>query len=342
MPNKIKYTTTNIPYSIRRGNVAIGCENVGYGPTDNGVVIPSVDVTSTRTFWWNGITPPSSGYTIYQVKSDGSSPSIVCPNNDESMVLWSNSLGGSNITTIEDALLFVSTGVTNTIVVNKDYPNIVTSGLTLSFDASFIPSYPRKNTLWYDISGNGTNATLYNTPTFTNSTDTYFSFNKNSFEYAETSNISDLNRWTIESRFRVTSSLTNQVTSVVTNQFNLSTKLNFSMGTNNAPSNYNMTVGFFDGAWRNVTGFTPTLNQWYHVVGTYDGSAIRMYVDGSLSQTLNYVGTPQSGGTVRIARRWDSPDNNAINFFPGDIHFVRIYNRALSSDEINQNYSNLS
>lgn len=342
MPNKIKYSTVNIAKSIRRGNVAIGPENLEYGPTDNNIVIPNIDVTSTRTFWWNGITPATSGYTVYTVKSDGSSPSIVSPADDTGMINIAKSYGGSNITTIEDALLYVSTGVTNTIVVNKDYPAIVTSGLTIAFDASYTPSYPRKNTLWYDISGNGTNATLYNTPTFTKSTETYFGFDKNSFEYAETGVISDLNTWTIEARFRVTSSLTGQVTSIVTGQYDLATKLNFSMGTNNAPSNYNICVGFFNGAWRNTTGFTPTLNQWYHVVGTYDGSAVRQYVDGSLTQTLNYVGTPQSGGTVRIARRWDDVANVATNFFPGDIHFVRIYNRALSGTEISQNYSNLS
>lgn len=342
MPNKIKYSTTNVPKSLRRGNVAIGPENAEYGPTDNGIITPNIDVTATRTYWWNGITPAASGYTIYTVKSDGSSPNIVSPVDDNAMIYWAKAFGGTNISTVEDALLYVSTGVTNTVVTNKDYPAIVTSGLTMAFDASYTPSYPRKNTLWYDVSGNASNATLYNTPTFTKSTETYFGFDKNNFEYAETGVISDLNTWTIEARFRVTSSLTGQVTSVVTGQYDLSTKLNFSMGTNNAPTNYNMCVGFFNGAWRNTTGFTPTLNQWYHVVGTYDGSAVKQYVDGSLTQTLNYVGTPQSGGTVRIARRWDSADNSSVNFFPGDIHFVRIYNRALSADEISQNYSNLS
>jgi hypothetical protein len=136
--------------------------------------------------------------------------------------------------------------------------------------------------------------------------------------------------------------LTNKVSALVTNQFDLVNKLNFSIGTNNAPSNYNLTVGFFDGAWRNVTGFVPELNTWYQVVGTYDGSVLRQYVNGSASGgTLNYVGTPQSGGEVRIMRRWDSLATSTINYIDGDVGIVRIYNTALNSSEILSNYDEI-
>lgn len=211
---------------------------------------------------------------------------------------------------------------------------IVTNGLLSWLDAT---DYSGSGSTWTADTGN--DATLYNTPTYSATSPGYFSFSPASFEYAAVSDLGDQNTWTVEAWFRVTASMTGQITSVVCNEFDLVNKLNFSLGTNNAPGSYNICAGFFDGAWHSTSGFAPTQNVWYHVVGTYDGSTIRQYVGAVLDTQLSYSGTPQSGGEVRIARRWDSPDNDSVNFFPGDIAIVRVYSTALSATEISQNYA---
>lgn len=200
-------------------------------------------------------------------------------------------------------------------------------------------SYAGSGDTWYDLSGDGNNGTLYNTPIYNQ---TYFSFDKDSFEWASVPDLGDLSTWSIETWFKITSTLTGQITAVICNEFDLVNKLNFSMGTNNAPGSYNMCIGFFDGAWHNTTGFAPVLDTWYHCVGTYDGTTIKQYVNGALNTQLSYAGTPQSGGDVRIARRWDSADNNSINFFPCDIGLVRIYSDVLTAGQILANYTEYS
>jgi hypothetical protein len=126
---------------------------------------------------------------------------------------------------------------------------------------------------------------------------------------------------------------------VVGNQFNGTNAINFTMGTNGAPFSYNIQVGFFDGSWRNTTGFAPALNTWYHIAGTYEGSIIRQYVNGNVSGgTLNYIGTPTSGGEIRLMRRWDDVASTT-NSIDGDLAIVRIYNRRLSATEILTNYN---
>jgi len=45
-------------------------------------------------------------------------------------------------------------------------PKIVTDGLVLALDAANTESYPGAGTIWFDLSGNGKNATLVNGPTF--------------------------------------------------------------------------------------------------------------------------------------------------------------------------------
>ena len=217
---------------------------------------------------------------------------------------------------------------------------VVNANLIVWLDAGQSTSYTGSGTNWRNLNTTVANATLYNSPTY-NSTESggSFNFNKNSFEFAELPYLGDFTNWTVEAWARINSTLSGQVTSIVTGQFDLVNRLNFSIGTNRAPTSYNLCAGFFDGAWHNTIGFSPALNTWYQLVGTYDGSVINFYVNSSLNSFLNYTGSSLSGGTIRIARRWDDSATNSNNFFPGDIALIRLYNRALNLDEIGQNFN---
>ena len=74
-------------------------------------------------------------------------------------------------------------------------------------------------------------------------------------------------------------------------------------------------------------------NNWHHIVGTYDREKIRLYVDGSEMET----GTSETGVMTDATVR-----NFSISLsdypFNGTIDQVRVYNRALLVDEINQSY----
>jgi hypothetical protein len=78
-------------------------------------------------------------------------------------------------------------------------------------------------------------------------------------------------------------------------------------------------------------GTTVPTNKWHHVCGTFDGSVIRLYVDGALDAIKSYNGKIGSNSfdvyigenAEASGRPWD-----------GSIDDLRIYNHALSDSEV--------
>jgi hypothetical protein len=78
------------------------------------------------------------------------------------------------------------------------------------------------------------------------------------------------------------------------------------------------------------SGATLPVNTWSHLAATYDGTTLRLYVNGSLAGS-RAVANPllTSTGALRIG------GNNVWGeFFAGRIDEIRLYNRALSAAEI--------
>jgi|GEM_PF-3663435 len=88
------------------------------------------------------------------------------------------------------------------------------------------------------------------------------------------------------------------------------------------------------GQYNAPTTITPTIDTWYHVVGTFDGTNLKIYING------------REEGNGDIVNPWKGVDTGfTIGYTPqqgiylnGTIDEVRIYNRALSAEEIAEHY----
>lgn len=86
---------------------------------------------------------------------------------------------------------------------------------------------------------------------------------------------------------------------------------------------------------------TVTTGKWYHLVGTYDRSTIRLYINGKLVAT-NSVSIPSSvnisGTNVAIGTDFDN-GGSAFRFFNGNIDNVRLYASAITAQEVGRIYA---
>jgi len=75
--------------------------------------------------------------------------------------------------------------------------------------------------------------------------------------------------------------------------------------------------------------------KWNHLVGTYDGTNTKIYLNGVLKNTKTFSGNINTTGkALSIGNRAEPKDLP----FNGTIDEVRIYNRALSAEEIRAHY----
>jgi hypothetical protein len=207
--------------------------------------------------------------------------------------------------------------------------NIVTSGLVLNFDAGNLSSYPKSGTTWFDLSGNGTNGTLVNGPTYNAS-------NQGSLVFDGTDD-------------RVTASNANLIHG--TSNWTYSAWVNF----NSTPS---LGTLFENGSWTNCLliryetnnfaiysmsslwgrfYWTPSIGVWYKLDFFRNGNTLFFYIDGVSYSSMSFSANISPSANLFIA----SSQHVAGQCFNGRIATFQVYNRALSGAEITQNYDAL-
>ena len=226
------------------------------------------------------------------------------------------------------------------IIKSYDF-NIITDGLKLRLDAGESSSYGGSGTTWSDISGNTQNFSLVNSPTYDASG--FFNFNGTT-QYASIPHNNTLKptaaitleQWLNANNWAAGTSGTNYKCS-------LSCTSGGGYSHNIWASTFKSYI-YAANAYRILSGSVSGFTGWHHFVSTFDGRYARLYVDG---QNVDNIDLAASGYTMTYATNSifigveagtaTAPEGF---YWDGKIGTTLIYNRALSTAEVMQNFYN--
>lgn len=207
--------------------------------------------------------------------------------------------------------------------------DIVSNGLELNLDASVAGSY--NGTTWFDQSGSGFNATQVNSPTY-NASDGSFTFNGTN-QYFNLGNVlAKTGAFTLEVTFSPNS--TTGTPALVSRQ-NTGSFGNYFIGIANSKVNHYVESS----PWGLRGNATLTSNTKYVATMVYDSSRnVIPYLNGSLNGTATSFATGLISNNINLQIGALLTNGTPSDYFSGKIFSVRMYNRVLTANEIEQNY----
>jgi len=211
-------------------------------------------------------------------------------------------------------------------------PQIVTNGLVLCLDAANTKSYPGSGTTWTDLSGQGNNGTLVNGVG-------YSSDNKGSMVFdgvddvVNTSYGPQLNDFTIIAWFRSTGGTLNY-NRIVDKDY----VAGIWLGRESTIAN-SWGGGVLEDSFPYGRYILLADNEWHMIVSRRQGTTHTIYGDGVTNSVSGTVSSAALSTSQFAFGNW----YNNINpqRLTGNIAQVSIYNRALTAQEIQQNFNAL-
>ena len=233
--------------------------------------------------------------------------------------------------TYNSVTIFISTDATNWTTIYGPTNTATT--------ASGVPASNSITNIWRDVSGNSINGTITNGPMYSSNNQGYFSFDGvDDMVVLPGSTFLSLNAMTISSWSFSTNY--NQNGFIFEKTTNGAVNTQYSLFFNSSNEIYFRTYGLSaTDLALSVTG-NMNNNQWNNVVATFDGVNKRIYTNSVLRTTsaaLTGTVTANSAGASYVGR------HGTAHAYPfnGRISIIQIYNRALSQNEINYNFTSL-
>jgi hypothetical protein len=213
--------------------------------------------------------------------------------------------------------------------------SIVRDGLVLHLDAANVKSYPGSGTTWSDVSGNGNNGTLTNGILYSADNNGVLTFDGVADYFVSNNDLGIIgnNSWSISVLVKVSSSEsgTGRKGWIIW------------VGPSDQGSSQMLSIGVNNGAvevahWANDDRFANSeifFDNWQKIDVTFNGSVETIFVNGQQTDTKNTTLSLTDGKVYLSSRAGASEFLNCI------ISNIQIYNRALSSAEVKQNFEAL-
>jgi hypothetical protein len=224
---------------------------------------------------------------------------------------------------------------------STDAPTVchTTSNLILNYDPSDSISYPGSGASVYDLSGNGLDGTGSNL----SHSSPYFVFNGTNSQIEVTDNSllePSSGDWSMEAWLRVSANQSGVIIGKFDNGGG-SQDVSYSIRISSSGSLFAQLGSGVGGSYVNSASYQTSRNIWYHVAYVWkNGSTktLETYINGSSIGSVNH----SLGSLLNTTNNlYIGSYNNGeySQYFNGRIGAVRLYNTALSTEEITQNYN---
>jgi hypothetical protein len=221
------------------------------------------------------------------------------------------------------------------------------SGLAFQLDASNSASYSGTGSIWKDLIGTN-DATLYNTPSYSASSGLTFNGTN---QYGSIPSVNGVTNFTNSQKYSIEIWVRPSNGQATLGEAELLEKWN-----RNNESRYPFTIRYNEGtstitaACYDGTTYLPAsisgfpVNTWKQIIAVFDfvGKTLKVYRDGGnvVSASLNGINQVSNTSPIAIATRLNNTGGPQTNImFKGTIGIIRIYNIALSPDQVTQNFN---
>lgn len=341
---------------INRALVVSG--NSTFGKTINVARSETFTITLGTSTYRPTLSPVITGITL-----DTSTAGLAVVKISETMTVGTYF---ETLTVIDSVSASVSIPLTIKVVAPPTFSQsdaVVEPGLIYHLDPGNSASYARTGNSISDLSGRGRSGSLgfafgnsstaytykdgstrnnawqadvtCSAPTFSNTPVGNFSYSNGVCSYVP--NIETVTTYTYDIWFKSSGSQTAWTPIVTTPYYNTNDQIMFSldwMGSNT------LAAGLFNGStWYHTTTGTISSGVWIHATVTFNGTTLSLILNGDVAgkKTTSITAFTWNAAkivpAIQFAKKWDG-----AQYFNGSIGSFRLYNRVLTTAEIEQNY----
>jgi hypothetical protein len=205
----------------------------------------------------------------------------------------------------------------------------------LSLDAGNPASYPGTGATWTDTVGS-IPFTLVNSPTYNSANGGYIQFNPSSGQYGfSPTNLGTLANWSIEAWHYYDGTNTSAGPNIFTEYQYAGGTINLGLGCGGG-ADTDLQAWYYAPGFRTTAPYTLTSGNWYQIVGTFDGTNLKLYVNNTLVQSATEPpgAAANSGIGYGLMTRWDPG-----GLWGGRLAILNLYNTDIGAGGVTTSWN---